>query len=114
MRATSDQLDLERIGRRSKWPALSDDLPYRKATIHMRTEDDACVVERAGLQHRRRTFSHFFGGLQYHEHVTRGRMGAQKRCGAVCPRRMHVVAARVRSEERRVGKEGRSRWSPYH
>src|ERR1017187_10393252 len=26
----------------------------------------------------------------------------------------HMVAARVRSEERRVGKECRSRWSPYH
>src|SRR5258708_27721931 len=25
-----------------------------------------------------------------------------------------VVATEVRSEERRVGKEGRSRWSPYH
>src|SRR5258707_1158944 len=25
-----------------------------------------------------------------------------------------VSAARLRSEERRVGKEGRSRWSPYH
>ena len=25
-----------------------------------------------------------------------------------------VLAARVRSEERRVGKECRSRWSPYH
>src|SRR5256885_7498649 len=25
-----------------------------------------------------------------------------------------VVAVRFRSEERRVGKEGRSRWSPYH
>ena len=24
------------------------------------------------------------------------------------------AAARMRSEERRVGKEGRSRWSPYH
>ena len=26
----------------------------------------------------------------------------------------HVVTAKVRSEERRVGKECRSRWSPYH
>ena len=25
-----------------------------------------------------------------------------------------AVAAKVRSEERRVGKECRSRWSPYH
>ena len=25
-----------------------------------------------------------------------------------------LVVALVRSEERRVGKEGRSRWSPYH
>jgi len=27
---------------------------------------------------------------------------------------LHAVAASVRSEERRVGKECRSRWSPYH
>src|SRR5258708_37745151 len=26
----------------------------------------------------------------------------------------HVLHLRARSEERRVGKEGRSRWSPYH
>src|SRR2546430_11875502 len=28
--------------------------------------------------------------------------------------RSPLAAAAVRSEERRVGKEGRSRWSPYH
>src|SRR3712207_7017826 len=27
---------------------------------------------------------------------------------------METIAARLRSEERRVGKECRSRWSPYH
>ena len=26
----------------------------------------------------------------------------------------HIIAAQARSEERRVGKECRSRWSPYH
>ena len=31
------------------------------------------------------------------------------RCVAACP-----VNIRIRSEERRVGKECRSRWSPYH
>src|SRR5256885_8463606 len=30
------------------------------------------------------------------------------------PRRKPVLLARSRSEERRVGKECRSRWSPYH
>src|SRR3989440_642615 len=59
----------------------------------------------------------------------------RRRCGVHCPsdgvgagRRIQAVvggrvdqgagmdaaADRVRSEERRVGKEGRSRWSPYH
>ena len=28
--------------------------------------------------------------------------------------RMNVTASQIRSEERRVGKECRSRWSPYH
>ena len=27
---------------------------------------------------------------------------------------LHLIGASVRSEERRVGKECRSRWSPYH
>src|SRR3989442_10904049 len=27
---------------------------------------------------------------------------------------INVAGHRIRSEERRVGKEGRSRWSPYH
>ena len=27
---------------------------------------------------------------------------------------LHVKPGRIRSEERRVGKECRSRWSPYH
>ena len=34
-------------------------------------------------------------------------------CGA-CTVHMDGVAVRSRSEERRVGKECRSRWSPYH
>src|SRR5690349_9861571 len=28
--------------------------------------------------------------------------------------RFHAALTRLRSEERRVGKEGRSRWAPYH
>ena len=32
----------------------------------------------------------------------------------VYPRRHTLLAQGVRSEERRVGKECRSRWSPYH
>src|SRR5258708_37351095 len=34
-------------------------------------------------------------------------------CAAVA-KSLAIAAAAVRSEERRVGKEGRSRWSPYH
>src|SRR2546429_9546780 len=36
------------------------------------------------------------------------------RAGEGSPLGVRVLAARVRSEERRVGKECRSRWSPYH
>ena len=36
------------------------------------------------------------------------------RAGAVRPRRLLQTAQTERSEERRVGKECRSRWSPYH
>ena len=38
--------------------------------------------------------------------------GASERCDALAARMAPVVADR--SEERRVGKECRSRWSPYH
>src|SRR5256885_17242191 len=37
--------------------------------------------------------------------------GASGVCGALAPRAGELV---LRSEERRVGKECRSRWSPYH
>src|SRR2546427_13283604 len=45
-------------------------------------------------------------------HVQRGQHGAVRRP----PRREEqaLIAHHLRSEERRVGKEGRSRWSPYH
>ena len=33
---------------------------------------------------------------------------------AVGPRNLAIAAEKYRSEERRVGKECRSRWSPYH
>src|ERR1019366_1453999 len=37
-----------------------------------------------------------------------------KGCGGVWPARMMAARSLERSEERRVGEEGRSRWSPYH
>ena len=37
-----------------------------------------------------------------------------KRCERACAFGGIVVEGRLRSEERRVGKECRSRWSPYH
>ena len=42
--------------------------------------------------------------------------GEQERCVAcgLCSRVCPALAIEVRSEERRVGKECRSRWSPYH
>src|SRR5258706_7578114 len=40
---------------------------------------------------------------------------AQLACAVSCARKKFPAAARpLRSEERRVGKECRSRWSPYH
>ena len=39
---------------------------------------------------------------------------AARRCGVTQPRINDLLRGRVRSEERRVGKECRSRWSPYH
>src|SRR2546422_2505326 len=45
-----------------------------------------------------------------HEHAAERRLGGERILGD--DRRKRVVLER--SEERRVGKEGRSRWSPYH
>src|ERR1051325_2428736 len=39
---------------------------------------------------------------------------AQGRATPLLKRTSHVSVTVARSEERRVGKEGRSRWSPYH
>src|SRR2546422_10639337 len=39
---------------------------------------------------------------------------ANRRRDAVLPEELIVVVGERRSEERRVGKECRSRWSPYH
>src|SRR2546430_1418318 len=53
------------------------------------------------------------GGVVHEDPVARARAGRERR-----QRPTHRVAAPLaaldRSEERRVGKEGRSRWSPYH
>ena len=42
------------------------------------------------------------------------RLGGRDVQGAVAAINGEIAAALVRSEERRVGKECRSRWSPYH
>src|SRR2546429_2719363 len=47
------------------------------------------------------------------------RFQPQPRTGVLCPRphdqrAAHIPGGSTRSEERRVGKECRSRWSPYH
>src|SRR2546429_7207252 len=49
-------------------------------------------------------------------HVGRERPSgvAVRRRAEQVPRRRHVIDSCPRSEERRVGKECRSRWSPYH
>ena len=40
--------------------------------------------------------------------------GVQMKIARICPYCGHTVSIVYRSEERRVGKECRSRWSPYH
>src|SRR2546430_15695759 len=44
------------------------------------------------------------------------RVPDEKRSAHIVPRKIstHIKFAWIRSEERRVGKECRSRWSPYH
>src|SRR5256885_4764155 len=41
-------------------------------------------------------------------------LGTQGVKAQILPAERFLLRARVRSEERRVGKEGRSGWSPYH
>src|SRR2546427_598999 len=48
------------------------------------------------------------------QHRVRAPDPAQQLRVAVAARRRQFAGLRVRSEERRVGKECRSRWSPYH
>ena len=43
-----------------------------------------------------------------------GRDSAAQRLGTKRADGQFVLAGNIRSEERRVGKECRSRWSPYH
>src|SRR5256885_4959058 len=62
------------------------------------------AVTDAGLRFANFTIIQRFGGLTGNSHAG-GLIGLV----AVC-----YVSARLRSEERRVGKECRSRWSPYH
>src|SRR2546429_6818649 len=44
----------------------------------------------------------------------RGRLDYRDRPARVCSRHSCLSVSESRSEERRVGKECRSRWSPYH
>src|SRR3712207_3880710 len=46
--------------------------------------------------------------------LTPAEVTAYRRKGGLRPPAQPVVDRRIRSEERRVGKECRSRWSPYH
>src|SRR5256886_9195638 len=46
--------------------------------------------------------------------TTRSRVTSPRRCPGSASRKRLMPAKRPRSEERRVGKECRSRWSPYH
>src|SRR5256885_17063543 len=58
---------------------------------------------------------HTFENVRFKDFI-RGLLKArlQRRAPAKIPRPQSLAACRPRSEERRVGKECRSRWSPYH
>src|SRR3712207_6864254 len=62
---------------------------------------------------RRRRRRRLQGGLRAHPGWTGDNLGGVRACLAVWSGRGHLEET-VRSEERRVGKECRSRWSPYH
>src|SRR3712207_9040450 len=51
--------------------------------------------------------------VQVIPHIT-NEIKARIMAGGEGPGRVDVVITEIRSEERRVGKECRSRWSPYH
>src|SRR3712207_6966502 len=60
-----------------------------------------------------RVFRHPRVGVGPHAPESTG--GSERRCGCSPTRpNPNIVLADGRSEERRVGKECRSRWSPYH
>src|SRR2546429_2354083 len=61
--------------------------------------------EQEALSHDGFSFRSAFGKAGY---------GLRRVCASGYRRRRAGVAGRLRSEERRVGKECRSRWSPYH
>src|SRR2546429_4132990 len=63
------------------------------------------------LFRRQRDFLYEFRRLAYH--VGNGVQRAARLIGKLCAA-FHFLGAFFRSEERRVGKECRSRWSPYH
>src|SRR6202048_5515313 len=72
--------------------------------------------------HFHRIMMFFFSSRRRHTRSTRdwssdvcsSDLGSASTDSDVYARYTHVMAADPRSEERRVGKECRSRWSPYH
>src|SRR2546430_6833054 len=55
-----------------------------------------------------------FEDSEFYDKLTRARREASTRPLSLVTRTFGLVQNGVRSEERRVGKECRSRWSPYH
>src|SRR2546425_9603924 len=71
------------------------------------------------LRQRPRASAMYGSILHYGEHylscvIARSTATPRRHCEADTVSRSNLVAALERSEERRVGKECRSRWSPYH
>src|SRR3989475_12541588 len=76
----------------------------------LRGTSDAQIIPFGGT-----TAQHFFGGTPDNPVLTTSRFveGSATGIGDVAAR-VKVSITQSRSEERRVGKECRSRWSPYH
>jgi hypothetical protein len=70
VRAATHELDLERVSGRGERSFVSDDLPNRKSSINVASEDRGNSVEHSCLENRERPLPCLFSGLKHDEHIT--------------------------------------------
>ena len=110
------------VGRRQAAPILVDGLRrleyrgYDSAGVAIQNGSGMAVVKLAGrvqglAEHLEREPVHGTSGIAHTRWATHG---VPSERNAHPHGDCHARVALVRSEERRVGKECRSRWSPYH